>query len=164
MRKWWKNDNTIGCCFCTLALGLASQKRVCSWHQMVTQAGSDWLRSGNFINIMIEYIHHTRRAGAWSPLALRPGVTRHSWFQDQEGPVLSRLDSYSRVYDRRYVMQLNIQHCYWSRMRLINKMVSISSLMEYILHTRSGVPPGPKITFTGSLLVLGPKVTPHFWS
>ena len=38
MRTRWKNENTIGCWFCTLALGLASQKRVCSWRQRVTQA------------------------------------------------------------------------------------------------------------------------------
>ena len=38
MRTRWKNENTISCCFCTLALGLASQKRVCSWRQRVTQA------------------------------------------------------------------------------------------------------------------------------
>ena len=43
MRTRWKNKNTIGCCFCTLALGLASQKRVCSWRQRVTQAGHDEL-------------------------------------------------------------------------------------------------------------------------
>ena len=40
MRTRWKNENTIACCFCTLALGLASQKPVCSWPQRVTQAAN----------------------------------------------------------------------------------------------------------------------------